>query len=139
MSGKKEPAQSLAAVGGQRQETRDCASVSSNITRIYAQSQIVGEVRAKTFYKSVRSSRHMLRRPQAWALDCQSLRDAEAAGAERVELHDKDTGDTYTASIAHVWRFGFEFDRKHGAQIGLVLERWTLHRPGQAAQLVFAF
>ena len=106
-------------------------TASGSGTQIYAQGRVVGYVRDGTLYKSVRSSVHMLRRPLAWALDTQSLLDAESAGARFVELHDRDTGKQYRASIDTIRRRGFVFDRGHGRQIGLALDLWTVHRPGE--------
>jgi hypothetical protein len=91
----------------------------------------VGHVEGAVFRKTVRGSVHMLRRPPAWALDLQSLADAEAAGATAVEIHDRETGLTYWATIASIRRYGFPLNRGHGAQVGLVLERWQVRRRGE--------
>ncbi len=98
---------------------------------VYAQGRVVGQVRGATFCKMVSASRHMLRKPPAWALDLQSLCDAERMGARWVELFDRDTGGRYRASVELVRRHGFVFDRGHGRQIGLPLDRWTVTRPGE--------
>lgn len=101
---------------------------------VYVQSRVVGHVEGAVFRKVVRGSVHMLRRPPAWALDLQSLLDAEAAGATSVEVHDTETGRTYRASVETIRRHGFTFDRGHGRQIGLALDRWTLTRsPAEVA------
>jgi len=102
----------------------------SNSTAIRAGTQVVGVVRAGVFYKTVRSSRHMLRSPRAWAFDTQSLRDAKRAGAAWVELRDADTGNVYRASVAEIERYGFEFDRGFGRQVALELSRWQVNAPG---------
>lgn len=105
--------------------------VHSTASPVYAQGRVVGRVRGNVFRKSVRGSRHMLRRPPAWALDVGSLLEAERLGARFVEVFDRDTGATYRADVADVRRHGFTFDRGHGRQIGLPLERWTVRRAGQ--------
>ena len=118
-------------LGRQQQDiTRRSVSIPANSTAIYAGLKIVGQVRGQAFTKSVKASVHMLRRPAAWALDIQSLRDAEALGAQTVQLHDKDTDQVYSSTIAQIWRHGFTFDRGHGQQIGLPLAYWQVHRDG---------
>ena len=92
---------------------------------IYVDDVIVGHVHDAAFKKRVRASAHQLRKPRAWALDEQSLRDAEAAGAERVELFDTETGRTYCASIETIWRNGRAINRGWGWQIYLLLRDWT--------------
>ncbi len=82
----------------------------------------------------------MLRKPRAWALDCQSLDDAEALGARQVEVHDTESGLTYRASVALIRARGFQFDRGFGRQIALPLDQWNMERPGapKAVQLGLA-
>ena len=74
----------------------------------------------------MKASRHMLRKPRAWALDIQSLVDAEALGAHTVAIEDIETAQTYSAPMSLIRRFGFVFDRGHGRQIGLPLEQWAV-------------
>ncbi|WP_376793085.1 hypothetical protein [Thermoflexus sp.] len=91
----------------------------------------VGEVRDGVFRKHVRASVHMLRRPPAWALDVESLADAERLGARVVEIVDVETGFRYRASVARIREKGFELDRGHGRQIALELEEWAVEHPKQ--------
>ena len=107
-------------------------------TPIYAHGKVVGHVEAGAFVKRVRASVHMLRRPMAWALDVQSLKDAQDAGARFVEIRDQDTGCTYRASIVRILEKGFVFERGHGRQIGLALQHWHVERPG-VRQLALGF
>ena len=104
-------------------------------TPIYAGARIVGSVAGDTFHKRVKGSIHQLRRPRGWALDAQSLTDAEAAGATKVAIHDLETGATYEASIDHIRRDGFVISRGFGRQIALPLERWSVTRLGDPVQL----
>lgn len=110
-------------------------------TPIFAAGKRVGHVSAGVFRKDVRGSVHRLRKPPAWALDVQSLADAEGAGAVRVSLQDVDTGLYHEAEISHIRRHGFVFDRGHGRQIALPLDKWQIRRPGetQARQLSLGF
>lgn len=98
---------------------------------IFAQGKAVGVVRGATFVKRVRASIHQLRKPPAWALDAQSLADAERAGAVRVQICDSENDTTYTASIADIRRRGFTVNRGYGLQIALPLELWAVTRPGE--------
>ena len=104
---------------------------------IFVQGRPVGRVCGDTFYKTVRGSVHMLRKPLAWAMDAQALLDAERSGARLVEIHDSETGNTYRASVETIRAHGFVFDRGHGRQVALVLDRWAVAHPGEpvAAQL----
>lgn len=68
----------------------------------------------------------MLRRPRAWACDVDALDQARAAGAEWVEIPDKDTGQVYRAALADFYRRGLKVDRGHGAQLALPLAAWNV-------------
>lgn len=102
----------------------------SKNTPIYVSGRIVGEVRGDTFHKSVRRN-HQLTTPAAWALDVASLRDAERAGAVRVELRDRERGLIWRATIATIRKLGQPIDRGFGAQLALVLPYWTTTRPDE--------
>lgn len=99
--------------------------------QIRVRGKVVGEVHGDVFVKHVRGSVHQLRRPPAWALDCQSLDDAEALGAREVEIRDAEARLTYRASVALIRAKGFTFDRGFGRQIALPLEFWQVQRPGE--------
>ena len=109
-----------------------------NSIRIWAGGKVVGEVVGNVFQKKVRGSKHMLREPKGWALDCQSLEDAVQVGAEVVELVDVETDTTYSATVARIHSKGFRLDRGFGQQIALALQHWSTRRPGEAQQLAFA-
>lgn len=98
---------------------------------IRAQGHIVGYVQGDAFCKTVRASIHRLRVPPAWAVDLQSLDDAEAAGAVRVEIRDAEGGLTYTADIATIRKRGFRVNRGYGEQLALPLDAWAVTRPGE--------
>lgn len=103
----------------------------NNCTPIYVNGRPVGFVRGEIFYKSIQGSRHLLRRPPAIAFDVASLNAAEDAGASEALITDLETGCQYRASIAHVRRAGFEFDRGFGRQIALPLAGWLITRRGE--------
>lgn len=103
-----------------------------------ADGRIIGSVHENKFVKHACGSLHMLREPRGWALDSDSLADAERLGAKEVEIVDVETDITYSASIERIRRKGFGFDRGHGHQIALPLKHWSIRRPGEAEQLAFA-
>ncbi len=99
-------------------------------TSIYAGGKVVGHVENDSFVKKVRASKHMLRSPRGWALDVQSLKDAEEIGAKFVELHDSDSGKTYRASIERIWEKGISIDRGYGKQQVTLIGEWNIEGPG---------
>ena len=108
---------------------------SNDCIRIFALGKSVGKVEGDTFYKSIRGSKHILRKPLGLAVDLQSLLDAEQAGATRIQILDRETGTKYSTAVSHLKRAGFTFDRGFGRQIGLALDAWITERPGAPVQL----
>jgi len=104
---------------------------------IRAGGQIVGRVTGDRFIKRLKGSRHMLREPRGWALDADSLSDAERFGAREVAIIDVETDITYSATVERIRAKGFKFDRGFGLQIALPLRHWAVEQPG-ARQLAFA-
>lgn len=102
-------------------------------TKIYVDGRIVGVVRGPTFVKKVRSSTHFLRHPRGIALDIQSLREAEQAGADSVRIEDIDTGRVFRASIHRIREKGVEINRGFGKQLCLPINQW--HVEGSPEQL----
>lgn len=107
---------------------------------IYACGRIVGKVIGDTFHKRVKASKHFLRLPQAICFDVQSLFDAREAGASFCEVFDIESERAYRASIHEVLQQGFSLDRGHGAQIALLLGKWTKSGgAGETVQLSLSF
>lgn len=98
--------------------------------------KVVGRLDGDTLTKTVHSSRHLLRKPPAWALDVASLDQAKALGARRVALHDADTGATYEAPLDLFDLYAFDLDRGFGRQRALPLERWAKRMVGEPHQEV---
>lgn len=107
---------------------------SNNTTKIFVGRHVVGRVKDGIFHKSIKPN-HYLQKPPAIAFDVQSLKDAEQAGANRVHVKDKQTGVIWIASIEHIWRAGFRFNRGWGEQIGLPLSGFIQQKPGGGLQL----
>jgi len=100
-------------------------SSKSNSTPIYAGGRVVGRVTGETLYKTIRKGWY-LERPPAIAFDVSSLDDAQNAGADRVDIWDKETGKHYRAKIALIRSAGFPVNRRFGAQIGLPLSYFSV-------------
>jgi hypothetical protein len=82
--------------------------------------------------KRVNFDKHCLRLPEpAWAFDAEVLRQAEAAGADRVEVED-DRGRVWWAGLRHLLERGQRFDRGWGEQVRLPLNQWSF-LPGDSA------
>ena len=129
MNTKDKPAQRQ--LGGHEQDINARrVSVHAHYTPIQAAGKVIGHVCGGVFRKRVKATKHQLRYPPAWALDSRSLEDAERAGAHRVEIHDLDSGQTYTATISLIRQFGFVLDRGHGRQIALPLPLWACQSAG---------
>jgi hypothetical protein len=109
----------------------------NNSTPIFSEGnpKPIGKVLGDCFYKSIKGSRHMLRKPQAIAISLDALMQAESAGAVYVEVLDHETGTRYQTSLEHIRKAGFAFERGYGRQIGLPLECWATLRPGAPRQL----
>ncbi len=99
--------------------------------QVYVGERVVGQVRGDVFQKAAYGSKHMLRRPPAWALDLRSLDEAERLGALSVSILDRESGLTYRASVNTIRRDGRLFNRGHGEQVWLALDRWVVTRPGE--------
>lgn len=91
-----------------------------------ADGRAVGRVEGGVFRRVMRSTKHQLQRPPAWAADLDALDQARAAGASRVEIFDRDTGATYAADLADFYRRGVRVDRGHGLQLALPLTCWEV-------------
>lgn len=100
-------------------------SGAANSIPIFVNGSVIGQVDGDVFRKTIRGSVHMLRRPRAIAFDVSTLRDAEAAGARFVLVHDSDSGQDYRAPLSTVWAKGFRVSRGWGDQWALRVERFN--------------
>lgn len=114
------------ASGRARRALATVASGQLHSITIYAQGKPVGDVRDGTFRKRCRASVHMLRKPRGWALDIESLGQAERAGATIVQIEDTESGRVYRASIESIRDNGIPLDRGFGEQLSLPLSGWTV-------------
>ena len=103
-------------------------------TQIYTRGRVVGSVNNGCFTKPIKANGY-LRVPPGIAFSVESLAAAEAAGATRVQVVDRETGTIYRATIEHIRAVGFPVNRPgFEPQIGLSLEGFTRQRRGDSVQ-----
>ncbi len=91
------------------------------------------------YVRQVDSTRHMLRLPEpSWAVDEEKLHEAQAEGADRVEIHDE-AGRVWWTSIAYFLSRGQRFDRGWGAQVRLPVSHFSFLPPDTAARQLALF
>lgn len=96
--------------------------------------RFVATVARGTLRKRISGSKHILKKLNAIAFDVRILEEAQAAGAARVEVTDRENGNCYTAALGDFWARGvrINFDTP---QLALPLPRWHIERPGEPRQL----
>ena len=109
--------------GGARQELRA------------ANGKVAAWVTGDALCKQIDGSKHILRKPHGIAFDRDILHGAEAAGAVRVWIRDRETGDVYRAELAAFWRYGVKLNRGFGDQVVLPMTFWCVQRAGEPVQL----
>lgn len=88
--------------------------------------QVVARLDGQVLRKTAKQSRHLLKKPLAWAFDIGIIEQAKRDGATVVEIFDTESKKTYRASIANFETYGFTFNRGFGDQIGLPLHFWSI-------------
>lgn len=83
-----------------------------------------GYIEGDTYVKLVHSSRHMLKKPEAWAIDADSFDKLIKPACKRIIIIDKDAGVKYSSSISNFIDNKGEIDRKYGKQYFMILEYW---------------
>lgn len=127
MLGIKKPGGNRAAAwdGGHHNQAQYTTKRRPDGIPIYLGGKVIGTVEGDCFRKRISSAKHFLRKPLAIAFDVSTLKDAEAAGAKRVEIVDTDSGRVYRATMATIWTKGKAFNRGHGPQWFLALNEWN--------------
>jgi hypothetical protein len=82
------------------------------------------------FEKSADGRRHMLRKPEGWAVQQSALATAVRRGASRVVVKDRSCG-VWWAWMADFARHGICLSRGHGEQIALELKWWSFRPSGR--------
>lgn len=105
--------------------------------------KVTGEFIGETLFKRAQSSKHMLRNPKGWAIDCYTLDVAKSRSTRFIQVTDTDTFFVYRARISDFALKGIPIDRGFGPQIVLPIEYWerlsietsTSQMPGYPARL----
>ena len=92
--------------------------------KIQINNRIIGHVTHEHFVKTLRESKHFLKKPPAIAFDVETLDKALELKAHTVFIREIDNNLYYRAKIKKIMEEGFTFNRGHGNQIALVLEKW---------------
>lgn len=102
-------------------------SIVTQTKPIYNGAQVIGEVKSGTFRKSIFASRHMLRQPPAISLSVDSLRQAEAVGAQNIEVKERESGLVYSCTLTHFRQYSFDLQRGgFESQKALCLKFWNV-------------
>jgi hypothetical protein len=100
-------------------------------TPIHGGGHVVGYVRGDTFYKVIAASKHVLRQPPALAFSVESLEQADALGALKVDITDRESGRHYLADLATIRAYGFVIDRGYGRQLACRLTQFVITDPNE--------
>ena len=92
--------------------------------------RVVGEIIDSTLFKRVRGSKHMLKRPPAWAWDVTAIEQAQILGTVTVSILDTETGVLYSVPLVYFLQYGTRFNRGYGDQIYLPLRQWQTVQTG---------
>lgn len=90
------------------------------------QGRVVGQIEGDTFLKTVRASKHMLRKPLGWAFDARIFDRTITPFVRRLVIRDVETGKQYETSLKNFLEHKKEFDRGHGRQYYLTLDSWAV-------------
>jgi len=74
-----------------------------------------GYIKDRTFHKDVVKSRHLLRIAGAYAIQADVYEELKNE-VDSVIIHEKDTGDTYSAPISYWETMGRWWEHNHGKQ-----------------------
>ena len=92
--------------------------------------KIIGHIDGNRFVKQVSGSRHMLRRPPAWAIDAEAYDSEIRPNATEIVVLDKETGLEYHCSVETFDRLKGGLDRGFGRQYMLTLNHWVVRVNG---------
>lgn len=119
--------------GIQTSSTDNCSTYTRSVnTPVKAQGKIIGYLKDHTFIKHVVGSKHMLRRPPAWAIDAEAFDREIKPNATEIVVIDKETGIEYGCPVEIFDRLKGELDRGFGRQYFLTLmtNHWRVKSNG---------
>jgi hypothetical protein len=87
-----------------------------------------GKVKDGVYRKVVFGSRHLLRVPRSWCIDCDDLAAVDNQ-ATVIDVYDEESKITYSTSIEFFKAHAFRVSRGHGPQLGLEIRQWSITAP----------
>ena len=88
--------------------------------------RIVGKIENKVFIKELYGNKHMLRKPIAWAIDCDIFDRVIKPLCYSIHIIDKDTGHRYIVGVETFKENCHKINRKFGDQYYLELIYWSV-------------
>ena len=98
----------------------------SNAQAVYCGSTIIGKIEGGAFTKPVSGSKHMLKRPPAWAIQADTYDSQVKGKVKYIVIWDKDTGRRYKTSAEIFDKHKGVLDRGFGKQYFLTMNHWTV-------------
>lgn len=90
------------------------------------QGRLVGKIENKVFIKELYGHKHMLRKPIAWAIDCDIFDRVIKPNCYSIHIIDKDTGSKYICGVETFKQNCQRLNRKYGDQYYLELVHWKV-------------
>ena len=90
------------------------------------QGRVVGSIANKIFTKEVYGNKHMLRKPIAWAIDCDIFDRVIKPLCYSIHIIDKDTGYKYIVGVDTFREKCQRLNRTFGDQYYLELVHWKV-------------
>jgi len=96
----------------------------------------IGRSDGRTFRKTIKGSKHLLRSPRAIAIDAEAYDHEIALNCQYIEICDTESRTLYQSTVVDFDRYKGELNRGHGRQYYLRLSRWQItnlssHTPRQ--------
>lgn len=85
--------------------------------------KVIGTTEDGIFVKNVKGSKHMLRKPLAWAID-KKVFDKDIWYMDHIMVYDKETEITWEISVSDFDDNKKILDRGHGEQYYVELSKW---------------
>lgn len=90
--------------------------------------RLVGKIQDRVFLKEVYGNKHMLRKPVAWAIDCDIFDRVIKPLCYSIHIIDKDTGCRYICGVKTFLENSQKINRKYGDQYILELLHWQVRQ-----------
>ena len=97
----------------------------ANIVR-NKQGRVVGKIEYNTYIKEVYGHKHMLKKPVAWAIDCDIFDRVVRPLCHTIQVIDKDTLRKFTCGVGTFRENCHKLNRKFGDQYYLELIFWKV-------------